>query len=546
MANSSKDLQLRELKDMITELRNMIKTLQATVDAASKREEVLIQERDNLKDEISLLRKKLFGSSSEKRVIDFPGQLNLFNEAELEQDPSIAETEELAAILPEETPKKRKTRATDAERFKGIPVIKKYIDIPEEDKTCPVCSTPLFKIGEEFVRRELVFIPAKLKVVEIYSFNYSCPECSKRDIPVIKKGKDGKPHMLYGMASAGTVAWVMYQKFCNSLPYCRQEKDWKQYGAAITRATMANWVIRNSEAFFRPMYEYFHRKLLERNFLMADETPLQVLHEEGRRAQTKSYMWLFRSGEDGGIPIILYKYSPTRAGDNAVEFLQEFNGYLMCDGYSGYNKVSNAKRTACWAHIRRYLTDAIPKGKQLDYTQPSVQGMMYINQLFHLEDVIKAEHSSFDAIKKARLEKEKPIVEGFLSWLDKQNPVRGSRMDKAVTYIQNRRDYLMTYLEDGRCSFSNNLSENAIRPFTVGRKNWLFCDAPHGAQASAIVYTMVEMAKANGVNVYHYLTYLLEKLPDDSMSDNELDQLAPWNEKVKIEIERRAKNSNQS
>lgn len=546
MANSSKDLQLRELKDMITELRNMIKTLQATVDAASKREEVLIQERDNLKDEISLLRKKLFGSSSEKRVIDFPGQLNLFNEAELEQDPSIAETEELAAILPEETPKKRKTRATDAERFKGIPVIKKYIDIPEEDKTCPVCSTPLVKIGEEFVRRELVFIPAKLKVVEIYSFNYSCPECSKRDIPVIKKGKDGKPHMLYGMASAGTVAWVMYQKFCNSLPYCRQEKDWKQYGVAITRATMANWVIRNSEAFFRPMYEYFHRKLLERNFLMADETPLQVLHEEGRRAQTKSYMWLFRSGEDGGIPIILYKYSPTRAGDNAVEFLQEFNGYLMCDGYSGYNKVSNAKRTACWAHIRRYLTDAIPKGKQLDYTQPSVQGMMYINQLFHLEDVIKAEHSSFDAIKKARLEKEKPIVEGFLSWLDKQNPVRGSRMDKAVTYIQNRRDYLMTYLEDGRCSFSNNLSENAIRPFTVGRKNWLFCDTPHGAQASAIVYTMVEMAKANGVNVYHYLTYLLEKLPDDSMSDNELDQLAPWNEKVKIEIERRAKNSNQS
>ena len=546
MANSSKDLQLRELKDMITDLRNMIKTLQATVDAANKREEALIQERDNLKDEISLLRKKLFGSSSEKRVIDFPGQLNLFNEAELEQDPSAAETEELAATLPEESPKKRKNRATDAERFKGIPVIKKYIDIPEEDKTCPVCSTPLVKIGEEFVRRELVFIPAKLKVVEIYSFNYSCPECSKRDIPVMKKGKDGKPHMLYGMASAGTVAWVMYQKFCNSLPYCRQEKDWKQYGAAITRATLANWVIRNSEAFFRPMYEYFHRKLLERNFLMADETPLQVLHEEGRRAQTKSYMWLFRSGEDGGIPIILYKYSPTRAGDNAVEFLQEFNGYLMCDGYSGYNKVSNAKRTACWAHIRRYLTDAIPKGKQLDYTQPSVQGMMYINQLFHLEDIIKAEHSSFDAIKKARLEKEKPIVEGFLSWLDKQNPVKGSRMDKAVTYILNRRDYLMTYLEDGRCSFSNNLSENAIRPFTVGRKNWLFCDTPHGAQASAIVYTMVEMAKANGVNVYHYLTYLLEKLPDDSMSDNELDQLAPWNEKVKAEIGRRAENSNQS
>ena len=313
----------------------------------------------------------------------------------------------------------------------------------------------------------------------------------------------------------------------------------------LMSAVIANWVIRNTLDYFTPMYDYFHRQLLKREFAMADETPLQVLHESGRRAQTKSYMWLFRSGEDGGFPIILYKYSETRAGNNAVEFLEGFKGYLMCDGYSGYNKVPDAKRTACWAHIRRYLTDAIPKGKQLDYTQPSVQGMMYINQLFHLEDVIKAKYSSFDAIKKARLEKEKPIVEGFLSWLDKQNPVRGSRMDKAVTYIQNRRSYLMTYLEDGHCSFSNNLSENAIRPFTVGRKNWLFCDTPNGAQASAIVYTMVEMAKANGVNVYHYLTYLLEKLPNDRMSDEELDRLAPWNEEVKAEIERRANDSNQ-
>ena len=137
-------------------------------------------------------------------------------------------------------------------------------------------------------------------------------------------------------------------------------------------------------------------------------------------------------------------------------------------------------------------------------------------------------------------------MEGFLSWLDKQSPVRGSRMDKAVTYIQNRRSYLTTYLEDGRCSFSNNLSENAIRPFTVGRKNWLFCDTPNGAQASAVVYTMVEMAKANGVNVYHYLTYLLEKLPNDRMSDEELELLAPWNENVKTEIKRRAGDGNQS
>ena len=546
MADSSKDIQLRELKDMIHDLQKMIKTLQAVVDAANKREEALTQERDNLKEEVDLLRKKLFGTSSEKRVLDIPGQLNFFNEAELEQDPALAQVEELEASSSEKTPKKRKARATDAERFKGIPVEKEYLDLSEKEKNCPVCGTALKQIGEEFVRRELVFIPARLKVREYYSRNYECPQCSQHGIPVIKKGKDGRPHMLYGMACAGTVAWVMYQKFCNALPYFRQEKDWKQYGASITRKTMANWVIQNSEAFFLPMYEYFQRKLLEREFAMADETPLQVLHEPGRRAQTQSYMWLFRSGEDGLPPIILYKYSETRAGENAVDFLRGFKGYLMCDGYSGYNKVPDAKRTACWAHIRRYLTDAIPKGKALDYTQPSVQGVMYINQLFHLEDIIKAKHTSFDAIKKARLEKEKPVVEGFLSWLDQQAPVRGSRMDKAVTYIQNRRSYLTTYLEDGRCSFSNNLSENAIRPFTVGRKNWLFCDTPNGAQASALVYSMVEIAKANGVNVYHYLTYLLEKMPSNRMSDEELELLAPWNENVKTEIQHRVNNTDQS
>ena len=189
-------------------------------------------------------------------------------------------------------------------------------------------------------------------------------------------------------------------------------------------------------------------------------------------------MWLFRSGEDGGVPIILYKYSETRAGDNAVEFLQGFKGYLMCDGYSGYNKVPDAKRTACWAHIRRYLVDAVPKGKNLDYSQPAVQGILYIDRLFRLEETIKAKSTTFDSLKKARLEKEVPVIEGFLSWLDLQKPIRGSRMDKAVTYIQNRRTYLMTYLEDGRCSFSNNvydLLNCLILDYTNCPKTAQFC-----------------------------------------------------------------------
>ena len=176
VADSSKDIQLRELKDMINDLKKMIKTLQATVDAANKREEALTQERDNLKEEIDLLRKKLFGTSSEKRTLDIPGQLNFFNEAELEQDPKAAKAEDLEALLPEKTGKKRKVRVTDAERFKGVPVEKKYLDLSGEDKLCPVCGTPLKEIGEEFVRRELVFVPAKLKVYEYYGPSvYSWP-----------------------------------------------------------------------------------------------------------------------------------------------------------------------------------------------------------------------------------------------------------------------------------------------------------------------------------------------------------------------------------
>lgn len=188
-------------------------------------EKRLLFRRANLKDEVNLLCKKLFSSSSEKRVINILGQLNLFNEAELEQDFNVAEVEELAATIPTGSPKKKKTKATDAERFNGIPVIKKYLDIPEDEQTCPVCNNPLVKIGEEFVRRKLIFIPAKLKAVEIYNFNYSCPECRKREIPVVKKGIERKPDMLYGMTSADTAARVMYQKFFNSLPYCRHEKD---------------------------------------------------------------------------------------------------------------------------------------------------------------------------------------------------------------------------------------------------------------------------------------------------------------------------------
>lgn len=536
MPESAKDRQLVELKDLIAELKQTNEVLRELIASMKEREAALTAERDNLKEQVDYLTKKLFGKSSEKRP-DFPNQLSFFNEAEILAEPEVLNEEEQEAL--EEKPQKtRRKKTTMTEKFAGLPVRKVLVDLPEEDKTCDVCGSSMEKIGEEFLKREFHFIPARGEVIEYYSVNYKCPACSEaNEMASIVKGKDLKPHLIHGMASAYTVAWVMYQKYVNAIPLYRLEADFKtQFGIDLNRSTMAGWIIANSEDFFKPVYEFFRRALLKRIFLMADETPVQVLKEPERRAETQSYMWIFRTGEDNEHPIILYHYSETRAGETAVNFLEDFDGYLMCDGYSGYNKVKKAKRTSCWAHLRRYLIDAVPKGKQYDYSQPAVQGLKYVQELFELEKLIHEKYTDPETIRKARLQKETPILEGFWAWLDKQYPVRNSRLDKAVTYIRNRKPDLMRYLEDGRCSFSNNASERCAKTFVIGRKNWLFSDTPNGAEASSIVYSMVETAKANGVNPYHYLCYLLEKYPSSLMNDEELERFAPWNEEVKADI----------
>jgi len=530
VASSAHDLQLRELKDEIKQLNISITTLTKLLSESSAREAEKDQIIANLQEQITFLTKKLFGASSERRE-DVSGQLNLFDEAECEFNPDMPD-ELLETTVKEHT---RKSKSTNEDRFKGIPMEEKVITLPEDQRICENCGTTLVPIGKEYVRTELEFVPAKVKAIKYYRETYVCPTCKESGDPEVNafvKAIVPEPLINNSPASPSTVAWTMYQKYVNALPLYRQESDWKQYGYIASRGTLANWIIRCANDYFKPMYEYFHRELLSRKFLMADETPVQVLHEPGRRAETKSYMWLFRSGEDGEAPIILYGYTPTRAGYNATDFLKGFKGYLECDGYQGYNAVPDIKRCCCWAHVRRYFIDAVPKGKQYDYSNPAVQGVQFCNKLFEYERLFKEKNYSFDKIKEMRQEKEKPILEAFFAWLDAQKPIKNSRLDKAITYTKNRRQYLDTYLEDGRCSFSNNASENSIRPFTVGRKNWLFSDTQQGAEASAMIYSIVEIAKENNLNVFDYLKYLLEKRPSMDMSDEELSQFSPWNEEV--------------
>ena len=537
MARDTKELQFRELKDTISQLNitivaqtQLIASLQKSLDAANEREAEQSKQLAAFKEQIDFLTKKLFGTSSERRMDDMEGQLHLFNEAEILQK-EVVMIPDIESTVKAHT---RKAKTTLEEKIKGIPVEEILVDLSEEEKTCPQCNTQLKLIGRETIRHEIEYIPAQVKVKKYVSLHYGCPECKETEEPYIIKAKtEQKPLMKHSLASSSSVAWTMYQKYANGMPLYRQEKDWKQYGIELSRSTLANWIIYNASQYLDPLYEYFHRCLLKRKFLMADETTTQVLDEPGRRPQSKSYMWLYRTGEDGNPTIILYGYSETRSGDNAKAFLKGFQGYLACDGYQGYNKVPNMKRCSCWAHVRRYLIDAVPKGKEYDYSNPAVQGVQYCNKLFEYEDWINKKNVSFEERKVLRLQKEKPILEAFWSWFDSQKPIKNSRMDKAVTYIQNRRDTLETYLEDGRCSFSNNLSENAIRPFTLGRKNWLFSESPEGAKASATVYTMVEMAKAHDLNIYKYLKYLLDQRPRLKWSDEQLEKLAPWSSEVK-------------
>ena len=523
MTKSSRDIQLSELKDMIAQLNLTIKTLNDTIARQQS-------ENDNLKAELAWFRQKMFGSSSERRTDGIAGQLSLFDNPDEEKPVERIEPEIV------EAPKKsRRKKPTLKEQFKDIPTRQVLADtLSEEDKICPLCGSEMLAIGTEVIRSEIVYTPPKLERIEYIATTYACPACKDTEEPQFIKD-NGRPALISGSyASESLLAYILYRKYGLYIPLYRQEQDFLQLSAPISRTSMAHWIITAGQEYMQPVYDYFHRELLKRRFLMMDETPIQVLKEEGRRAQSKSYFWLIRTGEDGLNPIILYNYTSTRAGENAKKFLDgiEPGFYLMADGYQGYNKVKETKRCCCWAHIRRYLLEAIPKGQEKDYSNPAVQGVLYCNKLFEYERTYKEKGLSFKQIHNRRLKDQKPVIEGFLAWIKQVNPGSNGKLKKAVTYIKNREDFLMTYLEDGRCSLSNNLSENSIRPVTVGRKNWLFSDTPDGASANALYLTIVEMAKAYGLNLYEYLKYLLEHRPNRDMADDELAKLAPWNEDV--------------
>lgn len=537
MAQSAKDIRINELLDANSQLNTTVKHL---VDALTQKDKALadMQTRlDEMTEELKLLRKKLFGSSTEHMSNPYVNsdQLTIypFLGIEPEKEPEPVETEYIEI---QGYTKSKKAKSTLKEQFSNIPVKQVFIDsLSDEDKLCPACGTEMQPIGTEIIRREVIHVKPSMYMLEYVGTTYGCPVCKDTEDPQFVKDNKAPAALIKGSYTSPSLAsWILYEKFAKSVPFYRLEKSLEELGAKVSRTTMANWAIQCNSLYFKHLTDYFHRELLKRKYLMMDETPIQVLHEPGRTPESKSYVWLMRSGNDGLPPIIYYRYAPTRSGDVALELTDGIQPgtYLMCDGFSGYNKLKDVRRCTCYAHIRRYFYEAIPAGHDRDITNPAVQGVMYCNKLFSYENKYAERHYKPETIKKRRLKDEKPVIKAFLDWADKQVVTGNSKFAKALTYLKNRRNDLMTYLEDGHCSLSNNWSENSIRPVTVGRKNWLFSSSVDGAEASMNIYTIIEMAKLHGLNRQKYLEYILEHRPSAEMTDEELSLLTPWNKDV--------------
>ena len=485
----------------------------------------LEQENKTLHETVEFLTHKLFGRSSEKTSV-IAGQVNLFNEAEIESSPSAPEPN----LQEVSNYRRKKFKGQRAELLKDIPHDTVICGLEEDERFCEKCGTPLKSIGREFIRTEIEFIPAKVRVIDYYREAYECRKCRKEGLTYIEKSPMPYPVVQHSMASPSTVAHIMYEKYVNALPLYRQEREWASLGVKLTRATMSNWIMVASRNWLKPLTNLMHQKLIGEKYIHADETPVQVLMEPGRKNTSKSYMWLYSTYSGSQTPIRLFDYRPSRSGDCPQNFLKGFKGYLHTDCYKGYNKVPGITRCLCWTHLRRYFVEALPKDINSPEATLPARGIDFCNKLFAEEKLIK--ELTPDERKIKRLETEKPILDAFWSWINsiKYICLPKSKLGKAVDYAVNNKKGFMNYLLDGNCAISNNLSENSIRPFTIGRKNWLFSGSPRGAKASAAVYSIIETAKANGLEPYSYLAFLFGNLPGVQFEAHPefLEEYLPW------------------
>lgn len=441
---------------------------------------------------------------------------------------------------------KRKTVAgIKKEQLKNTEIeIIEYKINPEEK--CPECESELKEISKEIVRKEITYIPAKLLITNFVQYTYKCTECGTKESEnascTFVKTKIPRALLAHSFVSPSLATEVIYQKYYLGVPLYRQEKMWDDKGLVLPRNMMANWNIKISEYYLENLWKLMHKKMKEESELLhCDETVMQCNKETGRKATSNSYMWVLRSGELEKQKGVIFKYSPSRSGETAKEFLKNYKGILVTDGYASYNDLEGITHAECWAHARRYFYESIPllENKKMDTTATGYIGLTYCDKLFEIEREIAL--LSVEEKVKERQEKSKTILKNFFMWvkdtLDKKVVVN-KKLKEALTYARNQQKELSEFLNDGRIPLTNSLAERAIRPFAVHRKNWLFADSVEGAKANAVYYSLIETAKINNLNIEKYIKYLLDKIPQmDNLCDEKgLEKYLPWSKELPNDI----------
>ena len=515
---------IKEQENTIKELREMVDELRSL--------------KANLEETLEEFRRQFFGVKSEKTT-----------SKSKDESQAVKKT-----VTVKEHTRKRKPKATRDELYADLPVREIICPVEESERFCDWCNAEMIPVTSKFVREEIRITPAKVERIHYMQEVLMCPECHKDHDGSFKSGIVPKSLFPHSPASASSVAYVIFDKGFMGLPYYRMESAFKQLGAKINRETLANWCILATKKYLLPVFVRLHEEMLKRDIIHADETTCQVLREDGKEAQSTSYMWIYSSGSDGLPGIVLYEYQPGRSGVYPQKFLDGFHGKLQCDGYQGYNKVEDVQLICCSAHARRKFYEALPAGKKktiklldvnsseaikepeipqtdLEKYIPAEIGIAYFNKLFYLEREFK--ELSPEERQKKRIEQEVSVWENFFGWLGTLNPTKGSKLEKAVNYAQNHKDTLQGYLQDGRCELSNNRAERNAKSYAIGRKNSLFHTSVNGAVASSVIYSLVETAKANNLNVFQYIYILLLYMPGCKNRSEGIEQLMPWSEFIK-------------
>ncbi len=472
--------------------------------------------------------RKFFGKRSEKLTPEDESQGRLFNETEdgggPPDDDGREETAPVTIVKAYERKKPGRKPLPD-----DLPREEVVHDLPEDEKRCPCCGKPRPVIGTED-SEELDIAPAKITVLHHVKMKYGpcgCDEFLNSGKPEIATAKMPERIIPGSIASPGLLAYTIVSKFADALPFYRQSKIFQRIDVDISRATMCNWTIgayERMDAFFSSFIDEMKRG----EFMRMDETTVQVLHEEGRAPESKSYMWAAIGYPARGRPLVLFQYYPSRSRDIPNEFLEGFRGYLQTDGYDGYNLAAGRDgiiHVGCFAHARRYFFDAAKLNKKDSRAHRALE---YIRKLYEIESRLRERALPADLFIEKRKKETGPVLDEFRSWLVRIVPevVPSSRTGRAIAYTLKEWDKLIRYLDADFLTPDNNEIERAIRPFVIGRKNWLFSNTPRGAHASAAMYSLIESAKANKLEPYHYLRFLFTKLPVITGRD-ELKSLLP-------------------